>query len=85
MTEDKGEIVLYENDDGLTVDVNLINETVWLSRKDMALLFGRDYKTIAKHVNVFKEGELHKGPVVAKFATTGDDVKTIKLSTTILM
>ena len=45
-------VVLYTAPDGKTqLDVKLENETVWLTREQMATLFGRDYKTIAKHVN----------------------------------
>ena len=77
MGEGCGEILLYQNEDGCTdIDVRLEDETVWLSRKEMAVLFDRDYKTVAKHINnVFNEGELRTDSVVAKFATTGDDGK----------
>ena len=73
----QGELILYQSDDGSTqVDVRLDGETIWLSRKEMAILFERDYKTVAKHINnVFNEGELTKDSVVAKFATTGNDGK----------
>ena len=47
------------------------DDTVWLNRHQIALLFGRDIKTIGKHINnVFSEGELEKEVVVANFATT---------------
>ena len=63
-------IVLYTAPDGTTqLDVKLENETVWLTREQMAILFGRDYKTIAKHVNNALKEELAGEPVVAKFAT----------------
>ena len=63
-------IVLYTAPDGTTqLDVKLENETVWLTRDQMAMLFGRDYKTIAKHVNNALKEELVGEPVVAKFAT----------------
>lgn len=68
----KNEIVLYQSDE-LTerIEVRLEDDTVWLNRHQLALLFGRDVKTIGKHINnVFSEGELIKGVVVAKFATT---------------
>lgn len=46
------------------------NDTVWLNRNQLAMLFDRDIKTIGKHINnVFLEGELSKKSVVAKFAT----------------
>ena len=63
-------VVLYTAPDGTTqLDVKLENETVWLTREQMAILFGRDYKTIAKHVNNALKEELAGEPVVAKFAT----------------
>ena len=77
MAFNQGQLLVYQSDDGrATVDVRLDDETVWLSRKEMAVLFDRDYKTVAKHINnVFNDGELRKDSVVAKFATTGDDGK----------
>lgn len=49
---------------------------MWLNRKQLAELFGRDIKTIGKHINnVFNEEELNKGSVVANFATTATDSK----------
>ena len=70
--DDKGEIILYQNQDGqIKLEVNLLDETVWLNRNQMAMLFDRDVKTIGKHINnIFNEGELTKEVVVAKFATT---------------
>ena len=68
--EGKGGIVLYQTPDGQTsLDVKLENETVWLTRQQMALLFGRDVKTIGKHINNALKEELAGEPVVAKFAT----------------
>lgn len=71
------EIILYTASDNQTqIDVQFDNETVWLNRDQIATLFGRDIKTIGKHVNnVFKEEELDKKSVVAKFATTARDGK----------
>ena len=64
------EIVFYK-DGEVELNVSLKNETVWLNRHQMAELFGRDIKTIGKHINnIFKEGELKKDMVVTKFATT---------------
>ncbi len=70
--DNKGEIILYQNQDGqIKLEVNVLDETVWLNRNQMAMLFGRDVKTIGKHINnVFNEGELTKEVVVANFATT---------------
>ena len=80
--EDKNQIVVYQPNDTIRLDVRLENETVWLNRHQMAQLFGRDVKTIGKHIaNALKEElsdlvatELLRGggssAVVAKCATT---------------
>ena len=55
-------------------------DTVWLSIDQMAQLFGRDKSVIGKHVRaVFKEGELQKDSVWAKFAYTASDGKTYQV------
>jgi hypothetical protein len=70
-TNNKNEIILYQPDNTIQLEVLVENETVWLSRNQLALLFDRDVKTIGKHINnVFSEGELAKEVVVANFATT---------------
>ena len=68
----KNEIVLYKPQElSQSIEVRIEDETVWLNRHQIAMLFGRDVKTIGKHINnVFKEGELDKEVVVANFATT---------------
>jgi hypothetical protein len=68
----KNEIILYQpNELAEHIEVRIDEETVWLNRNQTASLFGRDVKTIGKHINnVFLEGELEKEVVVAKFATT---------------
>ena len=72
-----GEVIIYQTDDGLSkIEVNLKNETVWLSVDQIAELFQRDRSVIGKHVrNIFKEGELKKESVWAKFAYTAADGK----------
>ena len=68
--EGKGGIILYQAPDGQTsLEVKLENETVWLTRRQLAILFGRDVQTIGKHVNNALREELAGEPVVAKFAT----------------
>jgi len=53
-----------------TAEVRIEDETVWLNRQQLAILFGRDIKTMGKHINnVFSEGELLKNSTVANFAT----------------
>ena len=65
------EIVLFNDGDvNIEVQVSPEQETVWLTRNQMAELFGRDVKTIGKHINNALKEELAKEVVVAKFATT---------------
>jgi len=68
MEERKNEIILFENQ-GVKLEVNLKDETVWLNRQQMATLFNRDVKTIGKHINNALAEELADIPTVAKFAT----------------
>ena len=69
-TNNGSSIVLYMSDDGNTqLEVKLEKDTVWLNREQIAQLYGRDYKTIAKHINNALREELEGEPVVAKFAT----------------
>ena len=63
----KNEIVLFDNQD-IKLEVNMKDETVWLSADQMAKLFDRDYKTIRKHINNTLKEELDNS-TVAKFAT----------------
>ena len=70
-------ILMYTTEDGLTkIEATFENDTVWLSIDQMAELFQRDRSVIGKHVrNIFKEGELDKNLVWAKFAYTASDGK----------
>jgi len=71
----QSDVVVY-NDGELELNVSIENETVWLNRNQISELFGRDVKTIGKHItNVFRDKELDKFSVVAKFATTALDGK----------
>ena len=63
-----GEIVMYQPDETIRLEVRVENETVWLNRQQMATLFGRDVKTIGKHVNNALHEELANVPTVANFA-----------------
>lgn len=76
MEEKKNEIILFENQ-GVKLEVNVKDETVWLNRQQLAELFDRDIKTIGKHINNALNEELKDdNSVVAKFATTASDGKT---------
>lgn len=74
------DVIVFESSDaGVDVRVILDGDTVWLNRDQLAVLFGRDIKTIGKHVNkVLSEEELDNS-VVAKFATTANDGKTYQV------
>ena len=68
---EENKIVIYQTEDGQTqIDVRLENEMIWLTRQQLADLFGRDYKTISKHINNALKEELADSVVVAKFANT---------------
>lgn len=72
MSDDKivgtGEIVVYQPDEVTRLEVKVENETVWLNRMQMAMLFGRDVKTIGKHISNAQKEELKSISTVANFA-----------------
>jgi len=76
-----GEIVLYRSAEtaDFQIEVRVENDTVWLNRHQLALLFERDIKTIGKHINNAINEELHGLPAVANFATTASDGKTYQV------
>ena len=66
----KNEIIIFENQ-GVKLELNMKDETVWLTQDQMAKLFGRDRSVITRHINnIFKEKELNKKTTCAKFAHT---------------
>lgn len=73
--DNHGEIIIYQTEDGLTrINVNMQNETVWLSLDQMAELFQRDKSTISRHIkNIYTEGELVREATVANFATVQNE------------
>ena len=75
----ENEIILYQPDSTLSLDVRVENETVWLNRNQIATLFDRDVKTIGKHISNALKEELDGFSVVAKFATTASDGKTYQV------
>ena len=97
MSASENQIVVYQPNETVRLDVRLENETVWLNRHQMAQLFGRDVKTIGKHIaNALKEeladlattASPHSESslaVVAKSATTrkGDAFPTVAKSETV--
>ena len=73
--KEQREVVVYTNAGGFGIEVLVESERFWLNRQQLSKLFGRDVKTIGKHIaNALKE-ELRGLPVVAKFATTARDGK----------
>ena len=65
------QIVIYKDENNsIQLDVRMEGEMLWLDRQQLATLFGRDYKTISKHINnALKEELADSEEVVAKFAT----------------
>ena len=60
MDEKKNEIILFENQ-GVKLEVNLKDETVWLTQAQMSALFNVKQATLSEHINnIFKEGELEE-------------------------
>ena len=66
---EEGEIILYQPDEVVKLEVHLEDETVWLNRQQLAELFARDVKTIGKHINNALKEELAGLATVANFAT----------------
>ena len=80
--EHKGQIILYQTQDGENkIEVTLANDTVWLTADQMAELFQRNKSTISRHIkNIFEDGELEQNAVVAFFATTATDSKVYQVA-----
>jgi len=72
MEAEKGEIILYQCEDGsVQIDVKIENETVWLTQEQMATLFGKGRSTITEHIShIFEEGELDEKVVCRSFRQT---------------
>ena len=75
-----GEIIIYESDSSIHLEVRIENDTVWLTQAQMVKLFDRDKSVISRHIsNIFKEEELVMDSVVANFATTAAAGKTYQV------
>ncbi len=78
--ENQGEIILYQPDETVKLEVRLENETVWLTQMQMAELFRTTKQNISLHINnIFKEKELDKNTVVKDSLTTASDGKTYRI------
>lgn len=71
----QGEMIIYQTEDGVTkIDVNMQDETVWLSLEQMSALFQRDKSTISRHIkNIFDKGEFVRTSTVTKLATVQNE------------
>ena len=74
----KNEIILFENQN-VKLEVNMKDETVWLSIDQMSKLFNRDKSVISRHIKTAMNEELSNNSVVAKFATTASDGKSYQV------
>ena len=71
----KNEIIIFDNQN-IKLEVNIKDETVWLSQNQMAELFGKDRRTITRHIqNIYKDGELEENSVCSFFEHTAKDGK----------
>ena len=69
-----GEIVMYQPDETIRLEVRMGEETVWLTQQQMAELFDKDRTVIGRHIrNIYKEEELERNITCAKFAHMGAD------------
>ncbi|MDL2275803.1 virulence RhuM family protein [Desulfosarcina sp. OttesenSCG-928-G10] len=75
MAKTKAELLLYRSSDGsVQLDVQLEQETIWLTLKQLATLFERDKSVVSRHLrNIYKEGELLREATVAKNATVQNE------------
>lgn len=78
----KGEVLIYQSQDGnIKVDVQFLDETVWLTQSQLCDLFQKSKATISEHIkNIFLEGELNENSVVRNFRTTASDGKSYAIN-----
>ena len=81
------EIILYQPDESISLEVRVENETIWLTQKQMAQLYGTAVPAISKHIkNIFDSGELQAEATVSKMRTplnTPNRLRTIVLTAVI--
>ena len=79
ISEEKGEIVLYQPNDNMRLEVRLQDDTVWLTQQQITELFKTTKQNVSLHINnIFKEGELVKESVVKESLTTASDGKNYR-------
>lgn len=77
--EQQGEIILYQPDEAVKLEVRLEDETVWLTQAQIAELFGTGRQTITKHLkNIFSSSELDENSVCSILELTASDGKVYK-------
>ena len=77
--EQKSEIVLYQPEGAISLEVRLENETVWLTQQQISELFGTGRQAITKHLkNIFASNELDENSVCSILELTAADGKTYK-------
>ena len=81
-TDEHGEILIYQTDDGQTnIEVKIEDDTVWLTQQQLTELYQCSKSNISEHIkHIFEEGELDKDSVVRKFRTTAADGKKYNMS-----
>ncbi|MBP6459543.1 MAG: cell filamentation protein Fic [Crocinitomicaceae bacterium] len=81
-SQNESNLLIYQNQEGnIKIDVQLENETVWLTQEQMAQLFGKGRSTITEHIsNIFKEEELEQNSVCRNFRHTANDSENYSLS-----
>ena len=78
---DQKRVITYQSESTSNqIEVRIEDETVWLNRNQIAILFERDIKTIGKHINNALKEELSGVSVVANFATTAKDGKVYQVA-----
>lgn len=81
MQANSGEIIIYQPDETISLEVRMGEDTVWLTLDQMAALFQRNKSTISRHIkSIFETNELTESSVVAKNATTASDGKTYQVT-----
>ena len=77
--DEKNEIILYQPDDKVKLEVRLDNDTVWLTQQQMTMLFETTKQNVSLHINnIFKEKELDRNSVVKDSLTTASDGKNYR-------
>ena len=81
-TDEYGEILIYQTDDGQTnIEVKIEDDTVWLTKQQLTKLYQCSKSNISEHIkHIFEEEELDKDAVVREFRTTADDGKTYNVT-----